>query len=1291
MNSNVINEIKRTQKLMGINSLENPLPILQEGTLITKLEARLGAKLATTIDDLFKLRSLGKIKNNYQLSLDIQKIINDFGDVLDDASKKELKALQEALEKSGKNGTAADAENILNSQRSKLNNLKVTLSNTTKQFDTLLKSLDVITSKISVAEAEALTNATNRIIEKVKDGIINFPERLRTSFPNFESYINQLRLNLSDATLEKHFPGSTPEFKNLMRKTILESVEELDELKLFYDKTSYVKTGPVKRYRPGTTSIIEELPEGISDQYRLLREKLETMGSRSLSKSELEFLDAVEKWKNGADNLSEVEAKSRMTVPNALGGLLEGPIKIPWLNKIFIKIGDWFYSVFYPWWRQWIASIRISLFGARGIENFEEVFTNRFKLWLEKGGGNIKKVDMQKIVYALEQAPSSLEGIVNYEKLYQNIWDDFVQKGRETFKGQKIKVGKELKDADTAFEDFIKEIQEFKHTGNYVIGNNKKFASFDALMTEASDEAAQSQWQAIKQSWKKANDDWKLLFKGDTSSATIWKVIGSTFGALKTTLSDFVWSYWRGGSFTTPAAFQNYIRNYYRAGGKNIRRHTMKYLLQRASATFLILPAFAGLISWVCDGVFGATADITNNEESKDYIYEGNKDYFITQLPNYILYKIFNRDGGMIELRNILNKFSILDLKAADKDENGKLSWFEYAFDTTYNVFSFMPGSTEDVAAWIVLNFAALKEGGLTPQQKAEKDARQKLETETIEKIDEKDYSEKEKFNKLKDEYGETTDSNSVNEGWGLWFQQDSNDDITNLFCPSYLIKQNTPCTRELLEKFNKTTKSLNDYINKNKVLDAGFNPAYYVGSMMALNETKRRIGQKFKGIKLEDVNDPNTTNEYAKELVQKTKDLFLKADEAPAFNRSSPFMKVKGSDGKFYIFRMKKPKGDMFDPNYIDFFTPDMDTMVRAMKDPKTILVEKGYKKQKGDENLTVIEVSALPLNDFSKYANMNESKIMSAIKKIIKEEEEKEEFKLKEWDDAFTFQKIDDKNPGMFKDVELKMRDVMERMDHWRRRYKKECEENNEKGDEGCDDGEDDSFVRAVIDTHPDVVRILVTRGLAKITTSDEKIKMEEGFAKLLKLIREENNAEVEVWSVYRHKSSPDKIWSLVKGDFKQSEMESMAVAMQKSPGNQTNKKEDTLTSLKKKELTAIENLKKNEKNGLFDLPRKLREKLQEKFSEGWTTEIPKNSLIDFYKKDTLRSSFNGDIEIYKISSPENFFKNLEKNSSNVVLTSGFCKTMVLSKKETKLNDNQKKIYEHFLNKCKDKYEER
>jgi ElaB/YqjD/DUF883 family membrane-anchored ribosome-binding protein len=105
--------------------------------------------------------------------------------------------------------------------------------------------------------------------------------------------------------------------------------------------------------------------------------------------------------------------------------------------------------------------------------------------------------------------------------------------------------------------------------------------------------------------------------------------------------------------------------------------------------------------------------------------------------------------------------------------------------------------------------------------------------------------------------------------------------------------------------------------------------------------------------------------------------------------------------------------------------------------------------------------------------------------IRKIILEEEEEKTLKMKDWDEIFSFQKVDEKESGKYTDVKIKMDSVMDRMPHWRKKYKKQCEDI----DNCDDDGEDDSFVRAVIDTHPEVVRVLFTKGMAHLTSSDDQ----------------------------------------------------------------------------------------------------------------------------------------------------------------------------------------------------------
>jgi hypothetical protein len=305
--------------------------------------------------------------------------------------------------------------------------------------------------------------------------------------------------------------------------------------------------------------------------------------------------------------------------------------------------------------------------------------------------------------------------------------------------------------------------------------------------------------------------------------------------------------------------------------------------------------------------------------------------------------------------------------------------------------------------------------------------------------------------------------------------------------------------------------------------------------------------------------------------------------------------------------------------------------------------------------------------------------------IKKIILEEEEERTLKMKDWDEIFTFQKMDEKNPGKYSEVKLKMDSVMDRMPHWRKKYKKECE-----GMDNCDDdGEDDSFVRAVIDTHPEVVRILFTKGLAHLTSSEEQEDLNEGLHKLLAVIREAKSVEVEVWSVYRHPSSPDKIWSLVKGDYKPKELASMDVKIQQSPQNTVEPKKNSLDELKKKESQAIKTLSIDEKKGLTELPIKVKNIIKEKIKRGWTTEIPSDKLINFYKKSEVDSVLVNPIDIYKLKPTKEFFDFLIDHKIDDSIKRGFCRSIYYVKKEIDLSEKREEKINDILDKCQNKFD--
>jgi hypothetical protein len=280
---------------------------------------------------------------------------------------------------------------------------------------------------------------------------------------------------------------------------------------------------------------------------------------------------------------------------------------------------------------------------------------------------------------------------------------------------------------------------------------------------------------------------------------------------------------------------------------------------------------------------------------------------------------------------------------------------------------------------------------------------------------------------------------------------------------------------------------------------------------------------------------------------------------------------------------------------------------------------------------------------------------------------ERNKEKFgedNFKHWKDTFTFKAQDDKNPGQYKEVKIKMEDVMDRINHYRKKY-----------------DEDDSFVRAVIDTHEDVVKIMFTKDLANIHESATP----RGLALVLRVIKE-SRGEMEIFSVARPANGN---WFLVKGDYTPNQLANMDLEKKEPQTKETEVNSKSEDDLKKKEESAINVLKRNEKEGIEDLPKKIRDKVREKMGKGWTTETPPEELKEYFTTSEINSIFNDKIVIYKLEPTKEFFNNLVKFSARIVIKRGFCRTLKSGKNEIELGERQKMTVNHILNKCNTKYE--
>jgi hypothetical protein len=268
-----------------------------------------------------------------------------------------------------------------------------------------------------------------------------------------------------------------------------------------------------------------------------------------------------------------------------------------------------------------------------------------------------------------------------------------------------------------------------------------------------------------------------------------------------------------------------------------------------------------------------------------------------------------------------------------------------------------------------------------------------------------------------------------------------------------------------------------------------------------------------------------------------------------------------------------------------------------------------------------------------------------------------------FKHWKETFTFKSEDKNNPGQYKEVKLSMEDVMDRINHYRKKY-----------------DEDDAFVRAVVDTHDDVVKIMYTKGLADINESATP----RGLALVLRTLNE-SRGEMEIFSVARPSNGN---WFLVKGDYTQSQLANMDLE-KKEPEDKEKKKDISGSEeLKKKEQTAVELLKKNEKEGLNDLPNKVREKLREKLGKGWTTETMPSFLEKFVEKSSINTIFNDKIEIYKLDSNDDTFDAIADNSSKIFIKRGFCRSLYVVSDKANLNEKQQKVVDHILDKCDKKF---
>lgn len=243
------------------------------------------------------------------------------------------------------------------------------------------------------------------------------------------------------------------------------------------------------------------------------------------------------------------------------------------------------------------------------------------------------------------------------------------------------------------------------------------------------------------------------------------------------------------------------------------------------------------------------------------------------------------------------------------------------------------------------------------------------------------------------------------------------------------------------------------------------------------------------------------------------------------------------------------------------------------------------------------------------------------------------------------------------------------------------------------GFDD--DDSFVRAVIETYPKVTYIYFVKGTANIKESVKEL----GLSKLLK------EQEYQVITVNRDPNSPN--FKLLKGKFEISGVSNRPNV----PPQQTGPQQKPATPAKpegeemlKKEQQAVEKVSVDEKEGDKLFTTKQKRYIDQYNQEGWTTEKPLQNLLEFHETMDLNEKhpdvFSESLVMYRATTntPESLKQWADAVGQAAIqdrmLTRGGCRTNIkvyfdLAKQNIEIGEEKLDNLANIVMRCQDKFD--
>jgi len=415
-NKLLISEVDRINSLMG----NNKKVFIKEGPLIRNYSIKVGTSFSNKVDNLVKLRQIGKINTNRELKQNLLKQIDILGDSIDDATKNKLKNIADEIGSS----TESTFDDAVKKFKNEIDpkKIKLDLEKTNIIYSNIIKSLEQTTESLINAKNDFKVKLEDLYFKKVDEQINNNSERIIKDYRNVDEVVTNAKVQLYKL-LEKNVPGQEKEFYDFFTDYISNKLKNYQPLREIFDLADEVTV-------QNTSG--KQLPKATNTKYQEILKKFENNGYQSLTKEETIIMNLVDKFIKSTDTnylklIEEINKKMKLTLSDILKNNKTAKDRFTkFVRKVLYSKGE--ISV----WKINDLEIteEIKAFLDSNYPNFlSNVESGKYK-YLADENGNWDQLNM--LDTNLVDGPNYLEDLLKRKKNIQNT-AEITEKELETF------------------------------------------------------------------------------------------------------------------------------------------------------------------------------------------------------------------------------------------------------------------------------------------------------------------------------------------------------------------------------------------------------------------------------------------------------------------------------------------------------------------------------------------------------------------------------------------------------------------------------------------------------------------------------------------------------------------------------------------------------------------------------------------------------------------------------------------------------------------------------------------